>query len=187
MNISIRKNAKQSARNSEDIPLRDRLKVIINQDGYEAWGITSIKQKTAYAKDKADTLATEEDMRNNNYRYPGRYFAYYKVNDKPTLFVENRDKLKDGTYSERYFKPATIVFHKTNKKWTHNDRITDQPFLSCVMYTDANGKELPPTQRLTLSVRYGERFHVDNKHKFIVDKIPKDEKIVSTSRLCPSK
>lgn len=169
--------------NTQSIPLQDKLKVVIYQDGYEAWGITSIKQKTAYRKDKPDVVASAADIKQGNYRYPGRYFAYAMMDDKPTLFVENRDKLSDGTYSERYFKPATIVFHKTNKKWTHNDRKTDQPFLSCVMYTDVKGRELPANKRLTLSARLGECFHVDNEHRFKVMKIPKDEKIVKTSRL----
>lgn len=179
MKQNTTQKSKTSSKNKgNDIPLCNRLKVVINDNGYESWGVTSIKQKTAYRKDKPDTIASATDIKQGNFRYPARYFAYAMINNKPVLFVENRDKLQDGTYSERYFKPATIKFHKTNKPWTHNDRITGQPFLSCVMYTDAEGNELSTDKRLTLSARIGECFHVDNQHKFKVMKIPTNEKLL---------
>lgn len=151
---------------------------IKNDNNTISWGLTDSRQKTPYKKDKADQLATPEDIKNNNYRYPSKYFGYCEIDGKPTLLIENRDKLKNGKFGPRYFKPATIVYHETTNKWTHNDRATDTPFLGVVLYDNED-----KFKRKKLSLRYGEMFHINEKGLFIVEKIPQNEKIIKGNRL----
>lgn len=160
------------------------LKFNLEHNGFKSWGVTDIKQKTAYKKDKPDELATPTDIKEGNYRYPGRYFAYLMLDDQPTIFIENRDKIKtigeggkvEWKWSPRYFKPATIVFHETKLKWTHNDRVTGLPFLTVVYGTT-------PATRVNESVRIGQMFHIDEKGWIHTKKIPENVRIVKTSRL----
>lgn len=158
----------------------ENIKFVINQNGYKAWGISSFRQKTMFKRyingkiAKEDIEATEKDIKEGNSRYGNRYFAYIVSDGKPTLYVENRDKLKDGSWGPKYFKPATIKWNKTNERWTHNDRATDLPFLCCTIRID--------DKVYSNSVRSGEILHINSNNMFKNEKITDSMKFTNSNR-----
>lgn len=149
----------------QNIPLKYRIKVVLNVDGYEAWGIVSMKKKTPLSL-KTHTKASEEEVKQGKFFYPPHYFGYCMKDNKPTLFIE-----KENNY-QRYFEPANIVLHKTKTRWTGND----EPKMMCTLYTNSYGRAFE-TERY-YPIRLGECFHVDKTHRFKTERIPDDELVI---------